>query len=84
MNAQTATARFEKAGATVTKVQITENTERMVAKFPNGTICTYDPDHETGEVDAFAFPYDYDDANQSEMCFFRHSIKSAIEKATRS
>jgi hypothetical protein len=83
MNAKTATARFEKAGAKVTKINLTENTERMVAKFPNGTICTYDPDWETGEVDAFAFPYAKDEANQTELCFFRHSVKSAIEKATR-
>lgn len=83
MNAKTATTKFEKAGAKVTKIQITEATERFVAKFPNGTVCTYDPDWQTGEVSAFAFPYAYDDANQEQMCFFRYTIKSAIEKATR-
>jgi hypothetical protein len=83
MNAKTATAKFEKAGAKVTKIQITEATERFVAKFPNGTVCTFDPDWETGNVDAFAFPCGYDEANQSETCFFRYTVKSAIEKATR-
>ena len=83
MNKTKAITKFEKAGAKVTKIQLTENTERIIAKFPNGTVCTFDPDWETGNVDAFAFPYGYDEANQEQMCNFRYTIKSAIEKATR-
>ena len=83
MKAKSAIAKFTKAGATITKVQLTEVTERIVAKFENGTVVTFDPDWETQEVDCFAFPYRYDEANQMERCHFRYTIKSAIEKATR-
>ena len=82
MNAQAAIKKLEKAGATVTMVNITESTVRYVAKFDKRTV-TFDPDSRTGKVDAFAIPYSYDDANQSEMCFFRYTVKSAIECATR-
>jgi len=82
MNTKTAITKFEKAGAKVTKIQLSENTERIIAKFQNGRVCTFDPDWETGEVTAFAFPYGYDEANQTESCFFRYTIKSAIQWAT--
>lgn len=82
MNAQTAIKKFEKAGAKVTKIQITEATVRYIAKFEKRTV-TFDPNWETNEVDAYAIPYAYDDANQEQMCFFRYTAKSAIEFATR-
>lgn len=83
MNAQTAIKKFQKAGAVVTEIKITEATVRNLAKFPNGKVVTFDPDWQTGEVTAFAIPYSYDEADQQELCLFRNTVKAAIECATR-
>jgi len=54
---------------------------RHVAIFPNGAIVTFDADTETNEVDTYARPYWYDDADQAEKCFFYNTAKKAIERA---
>ncbi len=78
MNSKNILSKFRKAGAIISTIQLTEKTQRISAKFPSGKVCTFDPDWETGKVSAIAIPYGYDDANQSETCFFRYSIKSAL------
>lgn len=83
MNAQKAIAKFQKAGATVTTIRLTGATVRHIATFPNGKICTFQPDWETDEVDAFAIPLFYDEANQSTVCSWYYTAKSAIESVTR-
>ena len=80
MKLNKAIAKFEKAGATMTTQKLSENTIRYIATFPNGKKIDFTPDAENN-VDTFARPYGYDEANQSDMCFYYDSAKKAIERA---
>ncbi len=81
MKLTTAIKKFEKAGATMTTIELFSGNLRYVATFKNCIKITFDPDYKTNEVDTFARPYYYDEADQSEKCFFYDSAKKAIERA---
>ena len=74
-------AKFEKAGATMTTQKLSESTTRHIATFPNGVKIDFTPDSETNDVDTYARPYMYDEADQTDKCFFYDSAKKAIERA---
>ena len=79
MKLNKAIAKFVKAGATMTTQKLSETTIRYIATFPNGKKIDFTPDAENN-VDTYARPYGYDEANQSDMCFYYDSAKKAIER----
>ncbi len=81
MKLEKAIKKFEKAGATMTTLKLSDTATRYIATFPNGQKVDFVPDFETGEVDTYARPYGYDDADQTDLCFFYDSAKKAIERA---